>query len=69
VGEKALHVGLHPRPISPVWQVPGQVTDRIPCPTLGPVPLPTRQQRLGLDRMQAAGAAGLKALVFDHREV
>jgi hypothetical protein len=59
VVEKAFNVGLYHIAIPPVWQVKGQVTDRLPCPASGPVPLTTPQKLLRIDRVQDSGAGRL----------
>ncbi|HEX9869378.1 MAG TPA: hypothetical protein VGC99_12455 [Candidatus Tectomicrobia bacterium] len=64
----AFHVGLHHLPIPPVLPVTGQVSDRIPCPTSGPVPITTRQTLLRIDRRQEPGAGCLQERIFDHRD-
>src|SRR6266542_3890481 len=55
VVEEALYVGLYHISIPPVLQVKGQVTDRIPCPASGPVPITAPQKLRLIDRIQEPG--------------
>src|SRR6266536_2711342 len=65
--EEALYVGLYHISIPPVLQVKGQVTDRIPCPASGPVPITAPQKLRLIDRIQEPGTSCLEEFILDHR--
>jgi hypothetical protein len=67
VVEDAVTIGLHHRPLPPVWPVHGQVADRLPGPARGAVPIPARQTLRRSNRVQESGVGGRKERVCDAR--